>query len=168
MLVTVPFVLLLLDYWPLGRMQKAEGRMQNGEADHAPRSPHQARRFIRHPASGILLEKLPFFALAAASCVVTVLAQQQAMQPLSSLSLGARAGNAAVACARYLGKVFWPMNLAAPYPHPGHWPAPCSTRALTPGRRLRLAGNPGPFDVLRGGINGEGAFVLNQHGPDHA
>ncbi|HOC54318.1 MAG TPA: tetratricopeptide repeat protein [Verrucomicrobiota bacterium] len=124
MLVTVPFVLLLLDYWPLGRMQKEEGRMQKEEAESATRNPQPA---ILHrsstPPLRLVLEKLPFFALAAASCVVTVLAQQQAMQPLANLSLGARAGNAAVACARYLGKTFWPVNLATPYPHPGHWPA---------------------------------------------
>ena len=124
MLVTVPFLLLLLDYWPLGRMQKEEGRMQKEEAESATRNPpHAILHRSTTPPLRLVLEKLPFFALAAASCVVTVLAQQQAMQPLANLSLGARAGNAAVACARYLGKTFWPVNLATPYPHPGHWPA---------------------------------------------
>ena len=104
MLVTLPFVLLLLDYWPLGRLS-------------FPTLQHSTTPPLR-----LLLEKLPFFALAAASCLVTVLVQKQAMQPLANLSLGARAGNALVACARYLGKTFWPFNLATPYPHPGHWP----------------------------------------------
>jgi tetratricopeptide (TPR) repeat protein len=114
MLVTLPFVLLLLDYWPLRR--NAECGMQSAESG------------IRSAQGGALLwmkliwEKLPFFALSAASSLVTVLVQERAMQPLTNLSLGARVGNALVAYARYLGLAFWPANLATPYPHPGHWP----------------------------------------------
>jgi tetratricopeptide (TPR) repeat protein len=100
MLVTLPFVLLLLDYWPLGRM--------NG-------------RFILHPSSFILREKLPLFALALASCVVTFLAQRHglAVAPLEAFPLAARLGNALLAYASYLGKTLWPMHLAVHYPHPG-------------------------------------------------
>ena len=97
MLVTLPFVLLLLDYWPLARFRA--GRM-----------------------GALALEKAPFLVLSAASCLVTVLAQQRAIQPTEALPFFARAGNALVSYSRYLGKLFWPADLALPYPHPGHWP----------------------------------------------
>lgn len=112
MLVTLPFVLLLLDIWPLRRLLFP--------ALHPPSAILGAegaalRRLIR--------EKLPFFLLSAASCVVTVIAQRQAMQPLVKLSGMDRLGNALVAYLRYLGMTFWPVDLAIPYPHPGTWPA---------------------------------------------
>ena len=91
MLVTLPCVLLLLDFWPLRRRQ-------------------------------LFREKIPFFALSAASCMATVVAQQNALQSLTGFPFPVRVGNAAVAYARYLGKTFWPTDLALPYPHPGAWP----------------------------------------------
>jgi protein O-mannosyl-transferase len=97
MLVTAPFVLLLLDYWPIQRLNRST---------------------IRH----LLLEKLPFFALSAASAAVTLVAQKEAVQPLTHISLGMRAVNATVSYVRYLYKMFWPVNLAVPYPHHGYWP----------------------------------------------
>lgn len=105
MLVTLPCVMLLLDYWPLGRIELSQLAQR-------PRS--LARRFV---------EKIPFLALSAVSCVLTTWAQQKAMQPLELLPLTERTANALVAYASYLGKVFWPVNLALPYLHPGHWPA---------------------------------------------
>jgi len=105
MLVTWPFVMLLLDYWPLGRMRNAECGM---------------RSFSR-----LLLEKVPFFILAAAMCVVTMVVQKQPGESemlIPSLPLGARIGNCLVAYCRYLEKLFWPTDLAVFYPHPGHWP----------------------------------------------
>ena len=118
MLVTLPFVLLLLDYWPLGRMQKEEGRMQKAEG-------RRRFSFILHPSSFILLEKLPFLALSTASSLATVYAQSQsgALLPLEKFPLGLRLANALVSYARYLGKTLWPEHLAAFYPHPVHWPA---------------------------------------------
>jgi tetratricopeptide (TPR) repeat protein len=100
MLVTLPCVLLLLDYWPLGRMPG---------------------RFILHPSPFLVLEKLPLFALALASCVVTFLAQRygEAVVPLEVFPPGARLGNALLAYAAYLGKMLWPTRLAVHYPHPG-------------------------------------------------
>ena len=97
MLVTLPFVLLLLDYWPLARQ---------------PRWP--ARRQVR--------EKLPFFALAGAAGVATVLMQKSAGGFVLSLPVTARLGNAAVALVRYLGKFLWPFDLIVCYAHPGSWP----------------------------------------------
>ena len=107
MLVTLPFVLLLLDYWPLGRMQPAAGGRQ--KADGAS-------------ASLILLEKAPFFALSAASSVVTFRAQRAGGAVSSALTFGERLANAVVSYARYLRKMFWPDDLSVLYPHPGHWP----------------------------------------------
>ncbi|HOC56173.1 MAG TPA: tetratricopeptide repeat protein [Verrucomicrobiota bacterium] len=125
MLVTVPFVLLLLDYWPLGRMRKEECRMQKGEADSPKRNTPHARRFILRPSSFILLEKLPFFILAAASCVVTFLIQRAAgaVSSLEALPLEFRISNALISYLRYAGKMVWPANLAVFYPAPAEWPA---------------------------------------------
>jgi tetratricopeptide (TPR) repeat protein len=114
MLVTVPFVLLLLDYWPLGRMQKGQVRSP------ASRITHHASRF---PLLPLLLEKLPFFALSAASCLITFLAQKAggAVASFAIIPLDARIANAAVAYVEYLAKLFWPINLSPIYLHPGHW-----------------------------------------------
>ena len=124
MLVTLPFVLLLLDYWPLGRMQNAECGMQNAaasETQHATRNtPHVSRTAFL----ALLLEKLPFFALAALASVVTFVVQQRggSVMAAENLPLGARVGNALISYGRYLGKLFWPTDLAVYYPHPGQWP----------------------------------------------
>jgi protein O-mannosyl-transferase len=102
MLVTVPFVLLLLDYWPLGRL----------------RPPASER-----PTSSILLrliiEKIPLLLLTAVSCVVTLLVQTESIAKADRLPLDSRLPNAAVASVSYLGQFFWPANLAVFYPHPG-------------------------------------------------
>jgi tetratricopeptide (TPR) repeat protein len=95
MLVTLPLVLLLLDYWPLRRVE--------------PRK-----------LSGLVLEKLPLLALSAASGVATLLAQNKAMQSTESLSLPLRFGNALVTCLVYLGQMVWPARLAVFYPYPRH------------------------------------------------
>lgn len=102
MLVTVPVVLLILDFWPLRRLslEAADGRRWGG----------------------LLLEKVPFFALSAATAFVTVRMQQHAGAFVLDLPLGARLGNAAVSIPRYLAKFFWPVDLAVFYPHPGYWP----------------------------------------------
>jgi len=118
MLVTLPFVMLLLDYWPLRRMQNAECRMQNEAAtDTQPVS-----RFTFHLP--LLFEKIPFFFLVALASVVTFVVQRHtgALDAGESLPLGARAGNALISYGRYLGKLFWPAELAVVYPHPGQWP----------------------------------------------
>jgi tetratricopeptide (TPR) repeat protein len=99
MLVTWPFVMLLLDYWPLQRFN--------------------ARGFWP-----LIREKIPFFALITASSVVTLLTQkgEGAMDMVNHLSFSARFENALVSYFRYLGKMVWPSNFAVLYPHPGHWP----------------------------------------------
>jgi tetratricopeptide (TPR) repeat protein len=103
MLVTLPCVLLLLDYWPLGRLElkTQDPRLKT--------------------LSLLLLEKLPFFLLSAISCVLTFLVQRAcgAMTPLERSPLELRLANAVVAYARYLGKTIWPAKLAVFYPYLG-------------------------------------------------
>jgi tetratricopeptide (TPR) repeat protein len=95
MVVTLPFVLLLLDFWPLKR--KA--------------------------AVGLFLEKIPFFALAALECVATLWAQSGANSVVSFgvLPFSARLANALVSCVLYLWKMFWPVDLAVPYSYSHIW-----------------------------------------------
>jgi hypothetical protein len=114
MLVTLPFVLLLLDYWPLGRVTGGPPSPGFGAA-----SKWRVAR-IWH----LVLEKIPFFWLSAIACVVTFLVQQQgkAVQSLGRYPVGGRIENAFVSICRYLGKTFWPEQLTVFYPHPGHWP----------------------------------------------
>ena len=100
MVVTLPFVLLLLDYWPLNRIQNFKFDILNLK---------------------ILLEKIPFFALAAAASAVTFLVQKTAGAFWQS-PLPTRLANAALAYVRYVSKLFWPADLAIVYPYPHHWP----------------------------------------------
>ena len=112
MLVTLPGVMLLLDFWPLGRMQF----LDFGATARCVPVPGRDCSLTR-----LVIEKIPFIAFAVASSIVTLLVQQKAMLFYRSLSVPARAGNALVACVRYLGLAAWPSDLAVLYPHPGHW-----------------------------------------------
>ena len=114
MLVTLPVVLLLLDFWPLGRMQNAEGRVQNAEASPTP----DTRRSTLDAALRLLAEKLPFLAFSAISCLVTLLAQSNAMQSFESFPLLARIDAALLSCKVYLVQMIYPAGLAAFYPFP--------------------------------------------------
>src|SRR5205085_10844661 len=104
MLVTLPFVMLLLDFWPLERL----GKSMVGTA--------------QTPLRQLVLEKIPFLLLSAGASVMTIFAQTKALLPLEHLPLGDRLANATIAYARYLGKAVWPAHLALPYLHPGSWP----------------------------------------------
>jgi len=127
-LLTWPFVMLLLDYWPLRRMQNEECRMQNAEAsdtDHAPRNTFHVSRFTFHSRQSqsffpLLVEKIPFFVLVALSSVVTFVVQMRtgALVSMEILPAGARVGNALISYCHYLGKLFWPVDLAVLYTHP--------------------------------------------------
>jgi tetratricopeptide (TPR) repeat protein len=113
MLVTWPFVMLLLDYWPLARSPESKVQSPKSGAGRENMSwPRLAR------------EKIPFFALAAAVSIVTLVVQKHggALDLDESLPLGARSGNALISYCRYLGKLLWPVNLAVYYPHTGYWP----------------------------------------------
>ncbi len=115
MLVTWPFVLLLMDYWPLRRCPWSPSGVNPAEGAVGSSVP----RFAPAGWGRLVLEKLPLLLLALASAAVTVLAQKQAMRPSEHLSVGFRVGNAVVSYATYLRKTVWPMDLAAFYQHQG-------------------------------------------------
>jgi Flp pilus assembly protein TadD len=96
MLVTLPFVLLLLDIWPLRRLR----------------------------TWGLIIEKLPLFALSAASSIISVIAQDKggAISSLEAISIESRLSNAVVSYAMYLWQMIWPSNLSPLYPLPASWP----------------------------------------------
>src|SRR5437667_8165678 len=108
-LVTLPFVLLLLDYWPLGRVQPSSPRGHGITA-----SPWQRGNTL----SWLVIEKVPLFALSAASCVATLLAQKQALEESVKAPLGERVGNALISYVMYVGQMIWPAHLAVLYPYP--------------------------------------------------
>ncbi len=112
MLVTVPLVLLLLDFWPLRRGQLGSG-------DAAGTKITAWWQSWREP----FLEKIPFFALSLIISVLTVHLQWEGQAFRLALPFMARLSNALVSVMRYLGKFFWPFDLTVCYPHPGHWPA---------------------------------------------
>jgi tetratricopeptide (TPR) repeat protein len=111
MVVTLPFVLLLLDYWPLGRA--------GGDVN---RRNHQAAGIcFRWPVFyGLVREKVPFFVLSVVSGVITFLVQQSsgAVISMDKLPASSRLANAFISYIRYIGKMFWPRQLAVFYPHP--------------------------------------------------
>ena len=152
MLVTLPFVLLLLDYWPLQRLHGAgsgkqntcveldamsankkkgkSGKKRTAQATLPPPVlratewdlsskvfPAHSSLFTVH--SSLLLEKIPFFVLAALSCIVTFIVQRNggAVQSIDVLPPGVRIANAFVSYIIYAGKTIWPNNLAVLYLH---------------------------------------------------
>jgi tetratricopeptide (TPR) repeat protein len=104
MVVTLPFVLLLLDFWPLNRFQPGSS----------------ARSTIN-----LIVEKLPFFALTLAASVVTYFVQTsgRALWMPAERPFSSRVANALWAYERYISKTFWPADLSIFYPFPHHWPA---------------------------------------------
>ena len=118
--ITFPFALLLLDYWPLCRLGQHLARPHEveGELAVAPAG---------SPSFWILIgEKVPWFALSAVSAIVTMKTGGAAFSYIavtdatrSTFPLWIRLANAAISYVQYLGKVFWPVNLALVYPHPG-------------------------------------------------
>jgi tetratricopeptide (TPR) repeat protein len=93
-LVTLPFVLLLLDYWPLRRVRDQWSVIRR-----------------------LILEKIPLFVLSAASCVATILAQKEAFAPIRAVPLQERLANAVVAYVEYMGQAIYPAHLAVLYPY---------------------------------------------------
>ena len=139
MLVTLPCVLLLLDYWPLGRM--ADGGWQERRSG----VPVPQRSTLNH----LLYEKLPLFGLAAAACEVTLFAQTVALSSFEQISFPLRVGNALNSCVSYVDQMFWPSGLAVFYPFPA--------------RGIGVAGVVLSL-VLLAGISA-GVFVLRRHRP---
>ena len=108
--VTLPFVLLLMDVWPLGRW--------NRTAERCP-EPHPSPVGL----GPLILEKTPLLLLSALSSIVTIMAQQNAVSSLERLSLTTRMANALTSYAAYMGDMFWPSGLAAYYPYAAGPPA---------------------------------------------
>lgn len=108
MVITLPFALLLVDYWPLGRVK---GWTHSAAPLNVPQK----------SATSLVLEKFPLLALSAASAVITLIAQQSggAMRSTQQFSLEVRLANALHAYAMYLWMLIWPTKLAPLYPHPG-------------------------------------------------
>jgi tetratricopeptide (TPR) repeat protein len=138
MLVSWPFVLLLLDYWPLRRFSLAPrtSGKQTPQSSPLPFGREEGEQYGRgcgqdapalplRTGKQLLIEKIPFFLLTVASSLATFIAQKAggAVQSLGSISITSRIENALVSYVRYMGKTFYPINLAAPYPYPSHWPA---------------------------------------------
>ena len=115
--VTLPCVLLLLDYWPLQRLQWP--RQSKGE-----NSPQHSLVKLTHKQSSFWLlfaEKIPLFILAAVVCAITYIIQQRGgvVSGLESVPLSYRVANAVISYATYIEKMVWPSGLAVFYPHPG-------------------------------------------------
>jgi tetratricopeptide (TPR) repeat protein len=145
MLVTLPFVLLLLDYWPLQRFEpkKSAQEIRTGVNKSLSANQRKGKSSIKHavqttrkeekPADHkyqwalvrpLLREKIPLLALTALSCIVTYIAQQKvgAVKSIEAFPPGVRISNAFVSYIIYIRKMIWPDNLAVFYPHPGLWP----------------------------------------------
>jgi hypothetical protein len=137
MLVTLPIVLLLLDYWPLGRWRVtaddellecgglppffvAEGSSENEvESPSTPAASH-VLHWLRRIPWHLLVEKVPLFALSFIDCLITLFTQSDggAIQTLELVSWKARFANLPIAYVNYVGSFFWPKDLAVLYPHP--------------------------------------------------
>jgi protein O-mannosyl-transferase len=109
-LVTLPFVFLLMDYWPLGRFGREPDASLGGRGSF----------FFRLPTR-LVVEKIPFFVISAVFSGVALAAQVRghAVRSLEMVPFSIRCANALVVYAAYLGKALFPRNLAAYYPHPG-------------------------------------------------
>jgi tetratricopeptide (TPR) repeat protein len=129
MLVTLPFVLFLLDYWPLRRIQSANGKGQTAAAFAKALARQGGKRMEdRNQRSGItgqwsvvrglVFEKIPLLVLSAAACAAALVSQSQShsMVPVGVSSLPSRISNAFVACVTYVWQMVWPLKLAVFYP----------------------------------------------------
>ena len=146
MLVTLPFVLLLLDYWPLQRFRQKRSAQEIQTDSHRPVSVDKQKGTAKKkyaekieaeaekPAAykyqwvlirPLLWEKIPLFALTALSSIVTYVAQQKggAVASIEAFPLSDRIANAFVSYVIYIRKMIWPNDLAIFYPHPGLLPA---------------------------------------------
>jgi tetratricopeptide (TPR) repeat protein len=105
MLVTLPLVLLLIDYWPLQRVMQTPAESQSG-------------RFQKGSFRQLALEKLPLVAMSLASAAIAIAAQQTSLAPTGRFPLGLRLENAVISYVLYLKNAVWPASLALFYPHP--------------------------------------------------
>ncbi len=116
-MVALPGLLFLLDYWPLRRWPFAPALPENLKTP-------------AEPTARLVVEKLPFAALAGVFVWITLYAQQSSENFTLELPLGARVANAVVSLPRYVGKFFWPFDLSTTYAHPIWWPVPVLVGAV--------------------------------------
>jgi len=116
MLVTLPFLLLLLDYWPLNRI----GRLAFGKPAARQAVVSGQRSVVSGRFFKLVVEKIPLIALSTVSSVVTFLAQRGAVGWTEQLPVLARINNAVVSYVAYIWQMLWPVKLAVFYPHPEH------------------------------------------------
>ncbi|HOG18091.1 MAG TPA: tetratricopeptide repeat protein [Syntrophales bacterium] len=130
-LVTLPVILLLLDWWPLRRARSEPVLRQGpaavgGEGTGAlqPDADAVGGAFPAASLRRLVAEKLPFLLLTVVAASLAYAAEKSAgaLSPLESFPLAIRFENALVSYAAYLGKTVWPVGLAVYYPHPGAWP----------------------------------------------
>jgi len=126
MLVTLPFVFLLLDFWPLKRLRLDRARPNPGQSDHP-------LPFIGagHHNVYLLLEKIPFLILSAISIKISALSFRNPLISLEAVPLTLRLANGFVSYISYIGKLIWPCNLAAYYPYPDRIDSWQATGAVT-------------------------------------
>ena len=121
MLVTVPFVLLLLDWWPLRRMQMAPLALHpDHNLNPNPQDSHGWTE-SRPAVLRLLAEKVPFLVLSIVACGLTLKAAGRMVEPLAQYPLLPRVVNALLSCFRYIEKMVWPADLVAVYPLEFHW-----------------------------------------------
>ncbi|MBN1788373.1 MAG: tetratricopeptide repeat protein [Sedimentisphaerales bacterium] len=108
MVVTLPFVLLLLDYWPLNRLDLS-------------RDPKRRKAGPKRSITYLVVEKLPLFVMVIGLCTVTFIVQRKlgAMRLSGEYTLFVRIANALISYLQYIAKMFWPVRLAVFYPYPG-------------------------------------------------
>ena len=114
MLVTLPFVLLLLDYWPLNRFEPQTAKTSGRQSRKA--APAAGRREVLYR---IIIEKIPFFALSSISSIFTFLVQHSsgAVIGINELPLESRVDNVFLSYVTYMGKMFWPSSLTVFHPY---------------------------------------------------
>jgi tetratricopeptide (TPR) repeat protein len=111
MLVTGPFVMLLLDLWPLGRLRWVDARLQKGSEGIC-----SMLRTLMLAFWPLVREKTAFFVLAGISSVITFLAGEQEVRDIGTMPLATRLANGSIAFVSYLQQTFWPVRLAVFYP----------------------------------------------------
>ena len=128
--ITLPFVLLLWDYWPLRRMLASDPDASRGTATIEAPAPRRMWALIS--------EKIPLFIIMALDAVLTLLSEHKAAPKDWPYTFSIRLGNAILSYSRYIGKAFWPVHLSYLYPHPGYslrwrlvWASLCLLIAIT-------------------------------------
>ena len=124
MLVTLPFVLLLLDYWPLNRVTNQRSGVGNRGSGVSSQLPSRSYREPGWSLVGhLILEKVPLLALCVVSSVATFLAQGNAIVSISRLPFWWRLNNAFLSYVVYVRQMLWPFRLAPFYTYPQTFPA---------------------------------------------